>query len=84
MEKLSILVAEDEPSIAEIVCIYLERAGYQVIVAADGQETLDKLGQRTPDLVILDLMLPKVDGFTITRWLREQSDVPIIMFNIPA
>lgn len=81
METISILVAEDEPSISGIVRMYLERAGYKVSVASDGQETIQHLNQRIPDLVILDLMLPKVDGFTITRWLRERSDVPIIMLT---
>jgi DNA-binding response OmpR family regulator len=81
MDQIKILVAEDEPSIAEIVSIYLERSGYQVSVIEDGQEVLESLQNELPDLIVLDVMLPNVDGFTITRWLRERSDTPIIMLT---
>jgi len=77
----TILIVEDEPSIAEVVSLYLKRAGYQVLVAADGQTALEALEKRLPELVILDIMLPGVDGFAITRWLRDRSDVPIIMLT---
>jgi DNA-binding response OmpR family regulator len=76
-----ILVVEDEPSIAEVVSLYLRRAGYQVTVVADGQAAMDALGRQLPDLVVLDLMLPRVDGLEITRWLRERGDTPIIMLT---
>ncbi len=76
-----ILVVEDEPSIAEVVGLYLQRAGYQVIFAEDGLEAQDKIESQSPDLIVLDLMLPIVDGFELTRWLRDQSDVPIIMLT---
>jgi len=81
MNRTKILIVEDEPSIAEVVGLYIRRAGYHVQVANDGQEALDLLNKEFPDLVILDLMLPKVDGLTITRWLRDQSDIPIIMLT---
>ena len=81
MSKIKILVAEDEPSIAEIVSIYLQRSGYQVTIVADGKTALEYLDAELPDLVVLDIMLPNVDGFTITRWLRDRSDVPIIMLT---
>ncbi len=81
MNTALIYVIEDEPSIAEVVNLYLRRAGYQVTVLADGQSAMDTLAQKQPDLVVLDLMLPKVDGLTITRWLRDRSDVPIIMLT---
>ncbi|HEX9028819.1 MAG TPA: response regulator, partial [Anaerolineales bacterium] len=81
MSAALILIVEDEPSIAEVVQLYLRRAGYQVLVKSDGQAALQALDQRLPDLVILDLMLPKVDGLTITRRLRDRSDVPIIMLT---
>lgn len=81
MSDTAILIVEDEPSIAEVVSLYLKRAGYQVAVAADGQAALDALGRRLPDLVILDIMLPQVDGFSVARWLRDRSDVPIIMLT---
>jgi len=76
-----ILIVEDEPSIAEVTRLYLERAGYRVTLLADGQAALDYLARETPDLVVLDLMLPGVDGLEVTRWLRVRSDVPIIMLT---
>jgi DNA-binding response OmpR family regulator len=75
------MVVEDEPSIAEVVNLYLHRAGYQVTLMKDGKAALDALAQRLPDLIVLDLMLPEVDGLTVTRWLRDRSDVPIIMLT---
>jgi DNA-binding response OmpR family regulator len=81
MSDLSILVVEDEPSIAEVVGLYLQRAGYQVQTAADGKVAMTILEKGIPDLVILDLMLPEIDGLSITRWLRDRSDVPIIMLT---
>jgi DNA-binding response OmpR family regulator len=76
-----ILVVEDEPSIREVVSLYLRRAGYQVSVVGDGQAALEFLSVQRPDLVVLDLMLPKVDGLEVTRWLREKGDIPIIMLT---
>ncbi len=81
MSKLTILVVEDEPSIAEVVGLYLQRAGYQVRTATDGKIAMTALENELPDLVILDLMLPEIDGLSLTRWLRERSDVPIIMLT---
>lgn len=81
MNNISILIVEDEPSIAEVIGLYLKRAGYQVQVVGDGQAALEILLRQLPDLVVLDLMLPGVDGLTITRWLRDRSDVPIIMLT---
>src|SRR5512137_757287 len=81
MSETNILVIEDEPSIAEVISLYLKRAGYQVQVVGDGQAAQDLLARQLPDLVILDLMLPRVDGVAITRWLRDRSDVPIIMLT---
>jgi DNA-binding response OmpR family regulator len=76
-----ILIVDDEPSIREVVSLYLTRAGYQVTTAGDGQAALDELARRTFDLVVLDLMLPQVDGLEITRRLRATSDTPIIMLT---
>jgi DNA-binding response OmpR family regulator len=81
MTEPTILVVDDEPSIGEVVSIYLRRAGYHVVVAHDGQEALDVLDSQLPDLVVLDLMLPKVDGLEITRRLRVEGDIPIIMLT---
>jgi two-component system response regulator ResD len=62
MNEPMILVVDDEPSISEVVSIYLSRAGYQVVVARDGQQAIEALDRQPPDLLVLDLMLPTVDG----------------------
>ncbi|MCQ3937599.1 MAG: DNA-binding response regulator [Chloroflexi bacterium] len=79
MNDARILVVEDEPSLAEVVCLYLKRAGFQVQAAADGKQAMAILEKQMPDFVILDLMLPEIDGLSLTRWLRDRSNVPIIM-----
>jgi two-component system, OmpR family, alkaline phosphatase synthesis response regulator PhoP len=76
-----ILVADDEPRIVEICRDYLERAGFKVTTAANGAEALAVARSRQPDLVVLDLGLPKVDGLDVTRALRQRSQVPIIMLT---
>jgi DNA-binding response OmpR family regulator len=81
MNQARILVVEDEPSIGEVVSLYLRRAGYQVTVVEDGAAALESLAGQLPDLVVLDLMLPKVGGLEVTRWLRERGDTPIIMLT---
>ncbi len=81
MTEQQILVVEDEPSIAEVVALYLQRAGYGVEMARDGQQAMRSVEARPPDLVVLDLMLPGMDGLSLTRWLRGRSDVPIIMLT---
>lgn len=81
MTNKTILVVEDEASIAEVVSLYLKRAGYSVQIALDGRQALNILEKQIPDFVILDLMLPEVDGLALTRWLRDRSDVPIIMLT---
>jgi DNA-binding response OmpR family regulator len=81
MNGKNILIVEDEASIAEVVSLYLKRAGYEVQIASDGKQALNILERKIPDFVILDLMLPEVDGLSLTRWLRERSDVPIIMLT---
>lgn len=81
MSKAKILVVDDEPSIGEVVSLYLEQAGYAVTVLRDGEAALSALASSPPDLVVLDLMLPKVDGLEITRRLRAQGNIPIIMLT---
>jgi DNA-binding response OmpR family regulator len=76
-----ILIVEDEPSIAEVVSLYLRRAGYQVHNVRDGKTALEQIERQLPDLVVLDLMLPEIDGYEITRRLRSKSDIPIIMLT---
>ncbi|MER2600365.1 MAG: response regulator transcription factor [Caldilineales bacterium] len=81
MNEEKILVVDDEPSIREIVSLYLKRSGYQVTTAADGEAALDWLARQTFDLVVLDLMLPRVDGLEIARRLRATGQTPIIMLT---
>ncbi|TEU14678.1 MAG: response regulator transcription factor [Anaerolineales bacterium] len=76
-----ILIVDDEPPIIDVLEYNLKKANYEVIVARDGQEALDKARRQQPDLVILDLMLPKLDGLEVCRALRRDSDLPIIMLT---
>src|ERR1700759_3203564 len=69
----SVLVVDDEPTIAEVVARYLNRAGYRTRVAANGREALDAAASQRPDLVVLDLMLPGIDGLEVMRRLRDQD-----------
>jgi DNA-binding response OmpR family regulator len=81
MSEINILVVEDEPSIAEVVGLYLQRAGYRIQTAADGKVAMSMLEAQIPDLVVMDVMLPEIDGLSLTRWLRERSDVPVILLT---
>ena len=76
-----ILVVDDEKRIVEILQAYLERDGYRVIAAYDGRSALELARSNSPDLIILDLMLPEVSGWDVCRELRRESDVPIIMLT---
>jgi DNA-binding response OmpR family regulator len=76
-----ILVVDDEPKIVQLVRDYLERAGFAVSTARDGNEALMRAHQERPDLIVLDLGLPDLDGLEITRRLRRDSGVPIIMLT---
>jgi len=81
MNEGQILVVEDEPSIAEVVCLYLRRAHFQVKHVRDGRAALQALEQNIPDLLVLDVMLPYMDGFEIMRWVRQRSEVPVILLT---
>jgi len=72
---------EDEKPIADILKYNLEKEGYGVVLAYDGEEALDKAYQESPHLIILDIMLPKMDGFTVCKKLREHLTVPVIMLT---
>lgn len=76
-----ILVIEDEKSLRNIIKAFLEDAEYRVILAADGMEGIERFRKNKPDLVLLDLMLPKIDGFAVCEILRKESQVPIIMLT---
>jgi len=77
----TILVVDDEPQIAEIASDYLRLAGYDVLVAGDGVRALQALRGRRPDLVVLDLGLPGLDGLEVARTIRSESDLPIVMLT---
>ena len=77
----TVLIVEDDPRIARWVQVYFERAGFAAEVAHDGVTGLSRARELTPDLIILDLMLPRLDGVEVCRTLRRESDVPIIMLT---
>jgi len=77
----SILVVEDEKAILRVLAAYLKKAGFQVVQATDGQEALRLFDKEPPDLVILDVMIPVIDGWTVLQRIREKSCCPIIMLT---
>lgn len=76
-----ILIVEDDKKTASLIALYLEREGFQTIIAYDGQDALEQAHRNKPSLVILDLMLPLVDGWEVCRQLRRTSDVPVLMLT---
>lgn len=81
MDKKKILVVEDEKAIADILVFNLQREGYDTLVAYDGAEGLRCAMEEAPDLILLDVMLPKMDGFEVLNHIREKHDTPIIMLT---
>lgn len=81
MPKGKILVVDDEPKIVSTVRAYLEREGYQVLEANDGRQALEIFHREQADLIVLDIMLPEIDGLEVCRQIRRSSDVPIIMLT---
>lgn len=81
MTKGKALIVEDEPKIVELLKLYLEREGYQVITAEDGQKGLGLFQREKPDIIILDLMLPIIDGIEVCKTIRKTSRVPIIILT---
>ncbi len=80
----TILVVDDDKKIVDLVTLYLKRDGYSVLAAYDGRQALDLARHKLPDLVVLDLMLPELDGADVCRLLRAESRVPIIMLTARA
>ena len=76
-----VLIVDDEPNIREVVGLYLGRDGHDVVSAADGEEALEVFGRSEPDLVVLDLMLPKLGGLEVCRRMQAQRSVPLIMLT---
>lgn len=81
MREITILIADDEVEIANLIAIHLENEGYQVLKASDGEEAIQMVETLSVDLVILDIMMPKMDGYEVTRYLRERYNMPIIFLS---
>ena len=81
MEPTKILVVDDDENICELLRLYLEKEGYGVICAYDGLDAISKFGNENPSLILLDIMLPKLDGWQVCREIRRNSQVPIIMIT---
>ncbi len=77
----TILLVDDEPMVADVVERYLRREGFQVLLAADGEAAVTTAQESAPDLILLDLMLPKIDGLTAFRQIRSHSSVPVIILT---
>ncbi len=77
----TVLVVDDEPIVREVVVRYLEREGYRTLEAGDGDAARDALARTSPDLVVLDVMLPGTDGLELCRWIRSTSQLPVIMLT---
>ncbi|MDZ4340587.1 MAG: response regulator transcription factor [candidate division NC10 bacterium] len=82
--RAKVLVVDDEQDILDLVRYHLEREGYQVVGCRDGKSALDLVGREKPDLVVLDLLMPGVDGFEVCRRLRRESSIPIVMLTAKA
>jgi DNA-binding response OmpR family regulator len=78
---LIVLVVDDEPMVREVVCTYLSRDGFDCREATDGEEALAAIAEHDPALVVLDVMLPKLDGYSVLAKVREASDVPVILLT---
>jgi CheY-like chemotaxis protein len=82
-----LLVVDDELSVRDLVALVLEDAGYAIVVAGDGLEAIAAIEQRRPDLIVLDLMMPRLDGIGVVRWLRAQDlwpAVPVVIVSAGA
>lgn len=76
-----ILIADDEPEIRDLLRLYLENEQYEVMEAEDGQQALDLLRSRKPDLCVLDIMMPKMDGYHVLQELRKESNIPVLILS---
>jgi DNA-binding response OmpR family regulator len=81
-QSMTILVVDDEPRLRDVLRMNLEIEGYQVIEAGTGYDALVKLRDELPDLILLDIMMPEMDGFTALRHIRENSTIPVIMLTV--
>ncbi|WP_285766717.1 response regulator transcription factor [Peribacillus sp. SI8-4] len=81
MKRISILIADDEKEIADLISILLEKEGYHVMKVSNGQEALEVTETQTIDLLILDIMMPKMDGYEVIRHIRERHNMPVIFLS---
>ena len=84
MRQKTILIVDDEKQLVSLVKLHMEMAGYEVLSAKDGEEALEIVRKESPDLIILDLMIPKIDGWEVCRRIRAESkvgNIPIIMLS---
>lgn len=84
MESKKILIADDEQRIVKLVSDFLKAAGYETVIALDGRAALDAFNSQNPDLAILDIMMPEIDGWALTKEIRKTSNIPIIMLSARA
>lgn len=80
-EKQRIMIVDDDPSIAELISLYLEKECYDTRIEGDGESALKTFTEYKPDMILLDLMLPGMDGYQVCRTIRNESDVPIMMLS---
>ena len=76
-----ILIVDDDENICELLRLYLQKDGFETIVANDGEQAVEYASKYSPDLILLDIMLPKLDGWQVSREIRKSSEVPIIMLT---
>ncbi len=84
MQRQKILVADDDPDIVDIIQTVLEGEGFQVLVAADGEEALRKVKEERPDLLLLDIMMPKLDGYQVCQQVKDDvslSSIPVVIIS---
>ncbi|MEI5908182.1 response regulator transcription factor [Bacillus spongiae] len=81
MKPISILIADDEEEIADLIAIHLEKEGYKVIKVLDGEKAIEVIQTQPIDLLVLDIMMPKMDGYEVTRHVRQQHNMPIIFLS---
>lgn len=79
--RYKILIADDEAEIRDVLHLYLEKDGYEVVEAGDGVEAMEKIRKEKPDLAVLDIMMPGLDGFRVLRNIRETNNIPVIMLS---
>jgi DNA-binding response OmpR family regulator len=79
---MKVLVVDDDRALADVVAFTLRREGFQIIQAYDGEAALQRWNEELPDLVVLDVNLPRLDGFAVCQLIREKSDTPILMLTV--